>query len=166
MRSTKGADSRRSIDEEWEEANEIAGGFARNNQRTLASDRARIQAQRDAARAERERKQSWLRNWKEYAHRRQAPPEVRMIIAERQGYLCRMPFGRRRCPLNRPQPPLRFPKDPRDGARIFELDHIVPFARGGPTKPDNLQALCLHCHQLKTRGEQMGMMQRVPTTRK
>lgn len=32
----------------------------------------------------------------------------------------------------------------------YECDHIVPFAKGGETTLDNLQALCPDCHLRKT----------------
>jgi hypothetical protein len=34
----------------------------------------------------------------------------------------------------------------------LEIDHLVPFAQGGPTSIDNLQRLCRHHHRLKTTG--------------
>jgi hypothetical protein len=34
----------------------------------------------------------------------------------------------------------------------LEIDHLVPFAQGGPTSIDNLQRLCKHHHRLKTTG--------------
>jgi hypothetical protein len=37
-------------------------------------------------------------------------------------------------------------------AKGLEIDHLVPFARGGPTSIDNLQRLCKHHHRLKTIG--------------
>jgi 5-methylcytosine-specific restriction endonuclease McrA len=33
----------------------------------------------------------------------------------------------------------------------FEVDHIIPWAAGGPTILSNLEALCLKCHRIKTR---------------
>ncbi|MFN3600519.1 MAG: HNH endonuclease [Dietzia sp.] len=33
------------------------------------------------------------------------------------------------------------------------VDHIVPEAEGGTDDPDNLQAVCQPCHDLKTRAE-------------
>ena len=37
-------------------------------------------------------------------------------------------------------------------AHGLEIDHLVPFAQGGPTSIDNLQRLCKHHHRLKTTG--------------
>jgi hypothetical protein len=37
-------------------------------------------------------------------------------------------------------------------AKGLEIDHLVPFAQGGPTSIDNLQRLCKHHHRLKTAG--------------
>jgi hypothetical protein len=37
-------------------------------------------------------------------------------------------------------------------AKGLEIDHLVPFAAGGPTSIDNLQRLCKHHHRLKTAG--------------
>lgn len=31
-----------------------------------------------------------------------------------------------------------------------EVDHIIPKSRGGLDDPDNLQCLCIECHQAKT----------------
>ena len=33
----------------------------------------------------------------------------------------------------------------------FHIDHIMPLAAGGNNDLDNLQVLCLECHQEKTR---------------
>ncbi|NHN54882.1 DUF222 domain-containing protein [Calidifontibacter sp. DB0510] len=35
-------------------------------------------------------------------------------------------------------------------ARSCDLDHVIPWQRGGPTTPTNLQSLCRHHHRLKT----------------
>lgn len=37
-----------------------------------------------------------------------------------------------------------------------EVDHIVPKSRGGTDVPQNLQAICKQCHQLKTHREAVG----------
>lgn len=37
-------------------------------------------------------------------------------------------------------------------AQYCQLDHVVPWAHGGPTDADNLQALCGRCHRLKSEG--------------
>jgi 5-methylcytosine-specific restriction protein A len=34
-----------------------------------------------------------------------------------------------------------------------EVDHITPLAKGGTDEDDNLQLLCLACHEKKTRIE-------------
>lgn len=34
--------------------------------------------------------------------------------------------------------------------RLFEVDHILALCLGGDNTPENLQALCLNCHALKT----------------
>ena len=36
---------------------------------------------------------------------------------------------------------------------VFEIDHVDPFRRNGPTALWNLQALCLPCHHSKTSGQ-------------
>lgn len=38
-------------------------------------------------------------------------------------------------------------------AHGLEIDHLIPFAQGGPTSVDNLQRLCKHHHRLKTAGK-------------
>jgi 5-methylcytosine-specific restriction endonuclease McrA len=38
---------------------------------------------------------------------------------------------------------------------VFETDHLVRYADGGGTELFNLQALCVACHQTKTRGDSM-----------
>lgn len=35
----------------------------------------------------------------------------------------------------------------------FQRDHIRPVAWGGKTTDDNIQLLCVHCHDAKTRAE-------------
>lgn len=34
-----------------------------------------------------------------------------------------------------------------------EVDHIIPLAKGGTDDDDNLQLLCLACHEKKTRAD-------------
>lgn len=36
---------------------------------------------------------------------------------------------------------------------VLEVDHVVPWSRGGRTEPANLQVLCRSCHLAKTAGE-------------
>ncbi|WP_093838362.1 HNH endonuclease [Streptomyces aidingensis] len=36
-------------------------------------------------------------------------------------------------------------------ASAVEVDHIIPFARGGEDVDGNVQVLCVSCHQAKTR---------------
>jgi hypothetical protein len=45
----------------------------------------------------------------------------------------------------------RFPGCRRPASRC-DLDHVVPYAQGGPTSEANLLSLCRHHHRLKTRG--------------
>ncbi|WP_146779062.1 HNH endonuclease signature motif containing protein [Actinomadura craniellae] len=40
----------------------------------------------------------------------------------------------------------------RTSARRSEIDHIVPHAHGGSTSPDNTDAKCAYCHDLKDAG--------------
>jgi len=35
----------------------------------------------------------------------------------------------------------------------FHIDHIMPISAGGSNDDDNLQVLCLGCHQKKTEDE-------------
>lgn len=37
-------------------------------------------------------------------------------------------------------------------ARFCDIDHVTPYAEGGPTSPGNLQLLCRRHHRLKTHG--------------
>lgn len=62
---------------------------------------------------------------------------LRIDIAYRQGYACKQ------CG--------KFPIPP-----TFQLDHIVRLADGGADDVDNLQALCVECHAMKTRSETTG----------
>ena len=45
-------------------------------------------------------------------------------------------------------------------ARPFELDHIVALVNGGQDTEDNLQVLCVECHEGKTRRD-MGRREKV-----
>lgn len=36
-----------------------------------------------------------------------------------------------------------------------EVDHIKPLAEGGDHSPENLRAVCKHCHAKKTRNEKL-----------
>lgn len=56
----------------------------------------------------------------------------RWTVAYRQEYKCKVCKG------------LLHPK-------AFDIDHIVELARGGTDTLDNLQALCVQCHAIKTR---------------
>lgn len=38
-------------------------------------------------------------------------------------------------------------------AQADEVDHIVPQAEGGTDTMDNLQAICIRCHDVKTKAE-------------
>ena len=42
------------------------------------------------------------------------------------------------------------------GQKATQADHIIPRAMGGTDDPGNLQALCTHCHAVKT-GRQGGV---------
>jgi hypothetical protein len=44
-------------------------------------------------------------------------------------------------------------QDWRAPPRTWEVDHRIPVFRGGKTKLDNLQMLCLSCHNVKTNAE-------------
>jgi 5-methylcytosine-specific restriction endonuclease McrA len=47
----------------------------------------------------------------------------------------------------------------------FHIDHIMPIAAGGSNDDDNLQVLCLGCHQKKTEDEvENGIYQRISET--
>ena len=45
--------------------------------------------------------------------------------------------------------------------QIFEVDHVVPRARGGTDHLDNLQLLCSHCNRLKGDREQAYLIARL-----
>lgn len=44
------------------------------------------------------------------------------------------------------------------------VDHIIPRARGGTSEDDNLQPLCITCHNVKTGREKHGRLDTVPIT--
>ena len=67
--------------------------------------------------------------------RRRATPAVRWRVAHRQGFACNM------CNETLPAAP--------------QLDHITPWAAGGPCVLANYQMLCANCHAAKTQAEQM-----------
>lgn len=46
----------------------------------------------------------------------------------------------------------------RCGAEGTDVDHIAPVSQGGQTTMDNLQLLCLTCHQEKSRQDRRGVM--------
>jgi 5-methylcytosine-specific restriction endonuclease McrA len=60
-----------------------------------------------------------------------ADPDLRFYLFDRQGgrcAICGQPLG-----------------------DDFQIDHIIPWAEGGPTNTNNLQAICPKCHKTKTR---------------
>lgn len=63
--------------------------------------------------------------------RRAVAPTLRFQILERDGWQC-VQCGKR--------------------GRL-ECDHIVPLHHGGHSTPENLQALCVRCHIIKTKQE-------------
>ena len=65
----------------------------------------------------------------------------RRRIAQRQNWLCAGPQCR----------------DAAENKELgeYEVDHIVPLSLGGTPDNDNLQALCLNCHQKKTDQERL-----------
>lgn len=62
------------------------------------------------------------------------PPGMRLAVFERDGYKCKI-CGR----------------DVSDGVKL-EVDHIVPFIKGGHTWPNNLCVLCFDCNRGKGSG--------------
>lgn len=38
-----------------------------------------------------------------------------------------------------------------------EVDHIVPLSRGGDSRPESLQYLCVPCHAAKSKREAQGL---------
>ena len=67
--------------------------------------------------------------------RRRATPAIRWHVAHRQRFKCNM------CKETLPSAP--------------QLDHITPWAAGGPCVAANYQMLCANCHAAKTQAEQM-----------
>ena len=48
--------------------------------------------------------------------------------------------------------------------KIFEVDHVIPQARGGTDHLDNLQLLCPHCNRIKGDREQSYLVARLKET--
>ncbi len=46
-----------------------------------------------------------------------------------------------------------------DNRSYLEIDHAHDYARGGPTRYDNLEPLCWHCHRKKSAGWVLGPRQ-------
>lgn len=61
-------------------------------------------------------------------------------VAGRQHFMCAANIPDYKCPLN---------GTPFDEAG-YEIDHIIPLKDGGSNEVDNLQALCLMCHRVKS----------------
>jgi len=64
------------------------------------------------------------------SHKRTIPSTLRAALWERDGGRCVVPG----CPHD----------------RYLQIDHVVPFAKGGPTELANLQLLCGPHHKMKT----------------
>ena len=64
------------------------------------------------------------------------PPQERARILERDGGACQL--GYEGCTWH---------------ATI--VDHIVALASGGTADPENLQAVCVHCHDVKTEAHRL-----------
>jgi hypothetical protein len=64
--------------------------------------------------------------------RKTVPPAVRAAVLMEAGYKCANPTCR--------------------NVLALDMHHIVWVKDGGPTEPDNLIALCGHCHDLHTQG--------------
>ncbi len=80
---------------------------------------------------------AFLRTFTKRKPKRKLNQALRIDIAYKQGYACNV------CG--------KFPIPP-----TFQLDHIVRLADGGVDGVENLQALCVECHALKTRSEATG----------
>jgi 5-methylcytosine-specific restriction endonuclease McrA len=61
-------------------------------------------------------------------------------IAGRQRYTCAANIAGYKCPLD---------GKPFDEAG-YDIDHIIELRHGGTNSDDNLQALCVMCHRVKT----------------
>lgn len=61
---------------------------------------------------------------------RYAPPQMRLEILARDGFCCRY--------CSRPIT-----------VETANIDHVVPYHKGGPTKPHNLVAACWLCNKAK-----------------
>lgn len=86
---------------------------------------------------ERERQwRLWLRGTQAGAGPRSITGRRRQFILQDQGGRCLDPFGV--CPM------------PDEAMAVFEIDHIVPWHVSPDSSRPNLQALCKHCHQIKT----------------
>lgn len=75
---------------------------------------------------------------------RRVTESQKKVIASRQGYKCRRIPGYE-CP---------FYKNGQDGTfdeSGYEIDHINEFSLTQDDSQDNLQALCINCHRVKTR---------------
>lgn len=79
----------------------------------------------------------FLMNLTKKKKKRKLNQALRIDIAYRQNYACNM------CG--------KFPIPP-----TFQLDHVVRLADGGLDEVENLQALCVECHAIKTRSEATG----------
>lgn len=46
------------------------------------------------------------------------------------------------------------------GATSSQIDHVIPWSRGGPTVLSNLRPICTDCHNVKSSAEQKAGYQR------
>lgn len=56
-------------------------------------------------------------------------------------------------------------QSPECTGRAFAVDHIIPVFEGGTDDIDNLQAVCIPCHALKTQAEAQRSRSRVSRKR-